>query len=118
MSPVVAPDHGVDDRPGSLNGVLTGEKSTVARDGVAEEPLVGHFLPWLFVKQVELPLIADKVRAGTLDPRGKGDGGTRGSAKAQIVGRAGDGGRIGEQLLRRRLQLHPYFGCRLGQKLA
>jgi len=71
----VLSEDGVHDRPGSLDGVLTGEQRAFAAQGIAEEAFVGVFLVGLPVEQGELPLLADKLLTGALDACGERDDG-------------------------------------------
>jgi hypothetical protein len=65
-------------RPGGLDRVLTGEKRAVAGHGIAQEPFVRRFLSRPFIKQVELPLVADELLSCALDPSSEGYRGVRG----------------------------------------
>lgn len=61
-------ENGVNDRPGSLDGVLASEQRPVTHQSVPEEAFVGQSRVRLTIKQRELTLIADVLLAGTLDP--------------------------------------------------
>src|SRR5664280_3803 len=75
-------------RPGGFHRVLTSEECSIAAQGVAQEPLVGRFLPRLFLEQVEFSLLPDELLPGDLDASCDGDGRVGGNPEAQVVGRA------------------------------
>ena len=87
---MVIPEDRVDNRPSGLNRILTREKRAVACHRVAEKPLIGRFLSRLFIKQVQLTLVTDKILTCTLNASGERDGGVGGKAEAQIVGPTGN----------------------------
>src|SRR6185312_1055298 len=60
-NPVVRFQDRIDHLPRGLDRVLTGEERSIAVHGVAQKPLVGHFLSRLFFEQVELSLLTDEL---------------------------------------------------------
>ena len=85
-NPVVRLEDWTDHRPRGLDRVLTGEERSIAVHGVAQKPLVGHFLSRLFFEQVELPLLTDELLPCDFNASGEGEG---------------DGAELGESLNRR-----------------
>ncbi len=104
----------IDHRPRGLDRVLTGEERSIAVHRVAQKPLVGHFLSRLFFEQVELSLLTDELLPCDFNASGEGDGRVGREPEPQVVGLAGRRRRVGEKPLRRRLQLHHYFGRGFG----
>ena len=64
----------------------------------------------MFVGQRQFALLAEEFLARQLDPRGKRDAGFGRQPKANIIVAAGRRRGIGEQQLRRRLELDQHFG--------
>jgi hypothetical protein len=62
--------NGLDDRPGSLDGLLAGEQRPVTRQGVCEEAFVGLLLVRLTIEQRELTLVAGELLVRALVPGG------------------------------------------------
>jgi hypothetical protein len=61
-------------RPGGFHRLLTSEEGSIAGQGVAQEAIVGRFLSRLFLKQVELALLPDKLLPCDFDASCDGDG--------------------------------------------
>jgi hypothetical protein len=76
-------------RPCGFHRVLASKECSIARQGVAQEPLVGRFLSRPFLGQVELSLLPDELLPGEFDASCDGDGRVGRDPEAQIVGRTG-----------------------------
>lgn len=85
-----------DRRPRGFDRVLSGEERPISDHGVAQQSLVRRFRPQKLLTQVELPLVADELLAGTLDAGGQGDRGVGGEPESQIVRRTGRRGGVAE----------------------
>ena len=115
---MVGGEDGIDDRPGGLDRVLSGEQRAVAGHRVAEESFVGRFFVRLRIEQQKLALVAEELFAGALDAGGESDRGVGRELEAEVVRRAACRPGVREELLRWRLQLDEDLGDRLGQALA
>ena len=71
-------EHGLDDRPGSIHGILTGKEHAVAGHGIFQEPLVGQSLAAFCLDHRELFLVTDKLFPFLLHSCGKRNHGIRG----------------------------------------
>src|SRR5690349_14894077 len=78
-------EHGIDERPGSLHGILTGKEHAVAGHGIFQKPLVGQSLSAFFFDHGELFLVPNKFFPFSLHPPGKRDEGMRGKLETYIV---------------------------------
>jgi hypothetical protein len=63
---VVLLEDWIDHRPSGLDCVLTSKERSIADHGVAQEPLVGRFLPRPLFEKVELALLAHELLASEL----------------------------------------------------
>ena len=113
VSPVVGGEDGMDDRPGRLDRVLRVKarrrRPWRRREGVRRAPLCS------LDSSRGATLVAEELLACALDAGGECDRCVGGEPEAKVVRQAACRQGVGEELLRRRLQLDQDFGHCLGR---
>jgi hypothetical protein len=79
-------ENGIDDRPGGLDAVLSGEQGGLAHHRVGDQPFIGLHLLRVLMAEGELDVFAHHGLAGRLRSRPDGDHDLRAQSEPDIVG--------------------------------